>query len=384
MRADPSTAANPPNQPGPAPVPAREDQFLATLAHELRNPLAPMRHCVSILQRASNDDGAARNAIDVLDRQLRKMVRLVDELLDVSRITRGQVSLHRERIELGAVLDAAVETARGAIDAAGHRLTVERPAPPLWLHADPMRLAQVVANLLDNAARFTEPGGAIRLSARREGEAAVITVLDSGVGISADALPGVFDVFTQADGRAIRADNGLGLGLALVRSLVQLHGGTVGATSRGAGQGSEFTVRLPLHEGAAADPDATDAARPGVRGRRILVVDDNRDAADTLAMLLKLEGAEVDVAYDGPTALDKIDHFRPRAVVLDLGMPGMSGYEVARWIRDRRELDRLALIALTGFGQDADRRMTAEAGFDHHLTKPADIDTVQAVLSSLP
>ena len=359
----------------------REDQFLATLAHELRNPLAPMRHCVSILERTC-DQAAGRQAVQVMDRQLRQMTRLVDELLEVSRVTRGKIELRLEPVDLARVLADAVESSRPAIAAEGHALEVIGPSPPLSIEVDPMRMSQVVSNLLDNAARFTDPGGRIVLQASREGEHALISVTDTGVGISADALPDVFELFSQADKRAVRADNGLGIGLALVRSLVELHGGHVSASSGGPGCGSRFDVRLPLHP-----PKARDAGQ-GPEGelagaRRVVVVDDNRDAADTLAVLLEMEGAQVRVAYDGPSALDVIEDFRPKAVVLDLGMPGMDGYEVARWIRHRPDMDSLTLIALTGWGSAADREMTSEAGFDHHFTKPAGIETVQAVLSSL-
>ena len=361
----------------------REDQFLATLAHELRNPLAPMRHCVSILERTV-EDAQARSAIEVMDRQLRQMSRLVDDLLDVSRMTRGKIVLQKDAVDVGALLDLAVEASQCVIEAAGHVLRVQRPEPGLVLDGDRARLVQAVSNLLDNAARYTDRGGDIVLEAHRDGDEAVIAVSDSGVGISAAALPEVFELFAQVDDRALRPQNGLGVGLTLVRAIVELHGGTATASSDGPGRGSRFELRVPLRAQAQQDARADAEARANADGRRILVVDDNKDAADTLATLLKLGGARVEVAYDGPSALAAIDAFRPRAVVLDLGMPGMSGYDVARWIRDRRELDQLSLIALTGWGQPSDRRLTAEAGFNHHLTKPADIDAVQAVLDSLP
>ena len=358
---------------------SREDQFLATLAHELRNPLAPMRHCVSILARTCAEE-TGQIAVRVMDRQLRQMTRLVDELLEVSRITRGTIDLRRETVDLGDILGAAVETSRPAIDAGQHTLAVHMPSPPLLLDADPMRIAQVVSNLLDNAARFTDAGGSIVLEAVRDGDDAVISVSDTGVGISDDALPHVFELFTQADQRPVRAHNGIGVGLALARSLVELHGGTITAASTGPGQGSRFEVRLPVRK---AEVVRTGSPRDDAQDCRILVVDDNHDAADTLATLLQMGGAEVEIAYDGPSALEAIEAFRPRVVVLDLGMPGMNGYEVARWIRHRRDLDKTTLIALTGWGAQADREMTAEAGFDYHLTKPADIEAVQEVLSKL-
>jgi CheY-like chemotaxis protein len=367
----------------PQPAPPKQEQFLATLAHELRNPLAPMRHCVSILARTV-EDATAQEAVQVMDRQLRQLSRLVDDLLEVSRLTRGTLELHKAPLDVGELLDFAVEGSLPTIEAGGHRLSVRRPEPPLRIDGDRARLAQAVGNLLDNAARYSQPGSEILLEARREGDETVIRVSDTGTGISPEALPQVFELFSQVDERALQPSNGLGIGLSLVRAVMELHGGTATAASEGRGRGSRFELRLPVLAASQRDAHALAVQRTSeANTRRILVVDDNHDAADTLATLLRLDGAVVDVAYDGPAALAAIDAFRPRAVVLDLGMPGMSGYDVARAVRDRQDLDNLKLIALTGWGQDADRRMTAEAGFDHHLTKPADIDTVQAVLSNL-
>jgi signal transduction histidine kinase/CheY-like chemotaxis protein len=359
----------------------RKTEFLATLAHELRNPLAPIRSCVGILQRNPEDP---KPVLEVMERQVHHMVRLVDDLLELSRITRGKVELRPEHVELATIIRAACETSRPLMDAGRHRFEQHLPAQPLWLRADPVRLAQVLSNLLNNAARYTDPGGRITLEARADGREAVVTVSDNGMGLSEDLLPGVFDMFSQADGRDIRAQHGLGIGLALVRNLVEMHGGQVSAHSEGPGRGSQFEVRLPLAPAprARAGGDAGDAVEEQI-AQRILVVDDNRDAADSLATLLGLAGADVEVAYDGAEALEKVETFQPEVAVLDLGMPGMSGLDVARRIRDRPDADDCTLIALTGWGQDSDRALTRDAGFAHHLTKPVDFDEMRAVLSSL-
>jgi CheY-like chemotaxis protein len=367
---------HPTHQPSP-----RDDQFLATLAHELRNPLAPMRHCVSILEQTIEDE-RSRGVLEVMDRQLRQMARLVDELMDVSRLTRGLVELQRETLDAGELLDVALEASCPLIEAEGHELVVHKPELPVYFEGDRVRLAQAITNVLNNAARFTDPGGRIELSASRDGDELLVEVTDTGVGISADALPDVFDLFSQADGRALRAQNGLGIGLTLVRAIVELHGGTATAASPGTGLGSQFTLRLPLKESAQRDALARAERDVTPDGQRILVVDDNRDAADMLGALLRMSGAEVEVVYDGPAALESIERFKPRAVVLDLGMPGMSGFDVARWVRERHALDGIKLIALSGWDQEADRKRTADVGFDHHLAKPADIQTVQAVLGA--
>ena len=359
----------------------RKTEFLATLAHELRNPLAPIRSCVGILQRGPEDPGPV---LEVMERQVHHMVRLVDDLLELSRITRGKVELRPEHVELREVIRAACETSRPLMEAGRHRFEQHLPDQPLWLRADPVRLAQVLSNLLNNAARYTDPGGRIALEARAEGGEAVVIVSDNGMGLSEDLLPGVFDMFSQADGRDIRAQHGLGIGLALVRNLVEMHGGQVSARSEGPGRGSQFEVRLPL--AAAPRPGAADGAQPAADeqiAHRILVVDDNRDAADSLAILLGLAGAQVEVAYDGPEALEKVHSFQPQVAVLDLGMPGMSGLDVARRIRDQRDAEDCTLIALTGWGQESDRALTREAGFAHHLTKPVDFDEMRAVLTRL-
>ncbi|HXZ85555.1 MAG TPA: PAS domain S-box protein, partial [Myxococcota bacterium] len=350
----------------------RKDEFLATLAHELRNPLAPIRNSLLVL-RAGGTAANSTHVHDMIERQLSHLIRLVDDLLEVSRITSGKVDLRRERVELADVVRAALEASMPAIDAAGHQLELALAGEPLVLEADAVRLAQVLANLLNNAAKYTEEGGSIQLSARREGGSAVVSVRDNGLGIPPAMLPRVFDLFTQIDRTLGRAQGGLGIGLALVKRLVEMHGGRVEARSAGWGAGSEFVVRLPLAPSEAASrADAAPPARtPAVRvRRRFLVVDDNRDAADSLALLLEAYGAEVQVAYDGSSALAQLRGVRPDVVLLDLGMPGMDGFELAARIRKQPELAGILLVALTGWGQPEDRRATRAAGFDLHLVKP--------------
>ncbi|WP_241023116.1 ATP-binding protein [Paraburkholderia sp. Ac-20340] len=364
----------------------RKDEFLATLAHELRNPLAPIRNGLHILRLADAGSAAAQRTHDMLERQLDHMVRLVDDLMEVSRITGGKIELRREAVELGKVLRQAIDTSRAQIDAAGHQLTVSLPPEPLTLHADPVRLAQIVANLLNNAAKYTDPGGQIWLTAScNESLEAVVSIRDNGVGIAAAMLPKVFDLFIQgerAERTYSRAQGGLGIGLTLVRSLVELHGGTVEARSEGPGRGSEFVVRLPM--AAAPHGDSRDE-RPALPadtliGRSILIVDDNRDAADSLGVLLELLGADVRIVRDGPAALTMIETWQPDVVLLDIGMPGMDGYEVARRVRAHPESADLVLIALTGWGQDEDRRRSKEAGIDFHLVKPVDMRALHRLL----
>ena len=364
-------------------VDERKDQFLATLAHELRNPLAPIRNSLALL-RLSGAGATAVSAFEVMERQVNHLVRLIDDLMDVARITSGKIELRREAVDLPAVIAAAVETSRPLIDAAKHELVVSLPEEALPLDADPVRLAQVFSNLLNNAANYTEPGGRIAITARREAEQAVVTVADTGIGISADSLANVFEMFAQADARDGRSRTGLGIGLALARTLVEMHGGSIIAASGGRGKGSTFVVRLPLAADARARSSPSAAAAPSIGARqRILVVDDNRDSANTLGALLRAIGASVRVEYDGPAALAAIDTFRPGAVMLDLGMPGMDGYEVARRIRARHDFDGTTLIALTGWGTASDRRRSQQAGFEHHLVKPVDLDAMKTVLASL-
>ncbi|WP_075795034.1 hybrid sensor histidine kinase/response regulator [Massilia putida] len=360
----------------------RKDEFLAVLAHELRNPLAPISNAVHLLRHPDGRRRADR-LVEMLGRQVRQMIKLVDDLLEISRITRDKIELHRQPLLLADVVHGAVETSRPLIDQQRHHLEVRLPDEPLTLFADSVRLMQVLANLLNNAAKYTDLGGRIDLEARRVGTEVEITVRDNGIGIPPGHLPEVFDMFTQAHRAAGRGQGGLGIGLAMVRSLVQMHGGTVEARSAGAGLGSEFIVRLPLADAHDADADAAAAGHASpLAGQRILVVDDNQDAADTLAMLLEADGAQARAVYDGPAALAALPGLRPHVVLLDLGMPEMDGFEVARRIRADPTQAGVRIVALTGWGQESDRERTRGAGFDFHLTKPVDLAMLHAWLGT--
>jgi PAS domain S-box-containing protein len=363
----------------------RKDEFLATLAHELRNPLAPIRNAAQLLRLQGPEDPGTRWAIDMIDRQVRQMARLLDDLLDVSRITRDKLELRRQRVGLAAVIQGAVEMSRPLIASREHELEICLPRDPMVLNADLTRLAQVFANLLNNAAKYTDPGGRICLAAERRGHEAVVSVRDSGIGIPAEHLPHVFEMFSQVASALDRSEGGLGIGLSLVRGLVEMHGGRVEARSDGPGKGSEFLVRLPLADDSIveATPEAA-ALQAGRRGgRRILVVDDNRDSAVSMGEFLRASGHQVDFAYDGHAAVDSTLSLVPDVVILDIGLPGLNGYEACRRIREHPPGKRLILIALTGWGQEADRRKAVEAGFDHHLTKPVDPGTVTRLIDSL-
>jgi PAS domain S-box-containing protein len=363
----------------------RKDEFLAMLAHELRNPLAPIRNAAHTLALLGTGDDRVRWVSGVIERQVGLMTRLVDDLLDVSRITSGKITLQRTTVSVRDVLAQAVETARPLAESRGQALEVDVPEDAGWVDGDPARLAQAVGNLLDNAIKYTDDGGRIGLRARVEAHEVVIVVEDSGVGVDPELLPHVFDLFIQADRSLERKQGGLGLGLTLVRRLVEMHGGRVEAASAGPGLGSAFTIRLPclavevVEPAAAAEP--AEAARPPGPARRILVVDDHQDSTDSLALFLRLRGHEVRTAHDGPTALDEIERYRPEVVFLDLGLPGMSGYDVARRVRMRTDLGPLQLVALTGYGTDGDRQKTRDAGFDVHLAKPVDPRAVDALLA---
>ncbi len=364
----------------------RKDEFLATLAHELRNPLAPLRNGLQVMRLATGDAAAVEQARSMMERQMAVMVRLIDDLLDVSRITRGKLELRKERVELAGVVHSAVEGSRPVIEASGHRLTISLPAEPVHLEADPTRLAQVFGNLLTNAAKYTERGGQITLSARREGGEAVVSVRDTGIGIAPEHLPHVFEMFSQVDSALDRSQGGLGIGLSLVRGLVEMHGGSVEARSEGPGKGSEFVVRLPVagDRSAPQSPQTgggeNDAARPR---RRILVADDNRDAADSLAMMLRLAGHEVHAVYDGREAVEAAAWFRPDLALLDIGMPKLNGMQAARHIREQQWGMNVVLVAITGWGQEEDKRRAMEAGFNHHLTKPVDPAALETLLVDL-
>jgi PAS domain S-box-containing protein len=362
----------------------RKDEFLAILAHELRNPLAPIRNAIEILHTRGPLGTELQWARNVIERQVQQMTRLVDDLLDVSRITRGKIVLRKERVDLAAVISTTLDASRSLVEELGHQLTVAMPSEPIPLEVDPTRLCQVLLNLLNNAAKFTDRGGHIWLTVDREPEGVSIRVRDSGMGIDPEMLPRVFDMFTQVEQSLERSQGGLGIGLTLVKRLVELHGGTVTAHSEGPGTGAELIVRLPI-TGNDTDrlPDDTGNGREvaGSSGSVILVVDDNRDAADSLAMLLGIWGHDVHLAYDGLEAVAVAAAIQPDVVLLDLGLPKMNGYEAARSIRQARP-DGVLLIALTGLGQAEDRRRSKEAGFDHHLTKPVELESLRKMLEA--
>jgi PAS domain S-box-containing protein len=362
----------------------RKDEFLAMLAHELRNPLAPIRNSVQILRAHGTPVPDLQWATEVIDRQVRQMTRLVDDLLDVSRITRGKIELRRQRVELSEIVANAVEASRPLLEKRRHELTVATPPRPIRLDVDPTRLAQVLSNLLNNAAKYMDHGGRVWLTASQQGGDVVISVRDTGIGIRREMLPRVFDMFMQGEPGSARSEGGLGIGLTLVRRLVELHGGTVEARSDGPGKGSEFLVRIPAsgatEEGA---PRAAAGTAAGSAPRRILVVDDNRDAADTLRLLLRMMGSEVNTAHDGIEAVAAAAEFRPEVVLLDLGLPKLDGYEAARRIRAQEGGAGMFLVALTGWGHEEDRRRSLEAGFDLHMTKPVEFDALRKLLASL-
>ena len=351
----------------------RKDEFLATLAHELRNPLAPIRNATSVLKLAYNDREAFEQATETIERQLGQLVRLIDDLLDASRISRGKLELRRERVELAPIIHQAVETCRPMAECANHEVTVTLPPQPVYLDADPVRLSQVVCNLLNNACKFVGQGGRISLTAERHDNDVVIAVKDNGIGIPPDKLDCIFEMFSQVDQSLERSHGGLGIGLTLARRLVELHGGSIEARSEGIGQGSEFVVRLPVAVDRAPTPpeEPDDEIKPSGK-RRILVVDDNRDSAESLAMLLRLTGNETSVAYDGEEAVEAAARQRPDVILLDIGLPKLNGFDACRRIRENRWAKNVLIIALTGWGQEEDRRKSAEAGFDGHLVKPVD------------
>lgn len=363
----------------------RKDEFLAVLAHELRNPLAPIRNSLHILRLTTRNNPTADRVSEMMERQVNHMVRLVDDLLEVSRISRGKIELRKERIELSAILRNAVETSQPLIEERGHQLSISIPPEPLTMQGDSVRLAQVFANLLNNAAKYTDPGGQIELNVRRNGSEVIVSVRDNGIGIEPEMVHRVFELFTQINLQTPQPQGGLGIGLHLAKSLVELHGGSIEATSDGTNQGSEFIVRLTLDRGPLPEKPLRGnrrriSAKPP---RRVLVVDDNRDAAESLGMLLELLGAEVQLVYSGRDALAAVETFHPAVVLMDIGMPDMNGHEVARRIRAQPELDDVTLIALTGWGQDGDRESSKHAGFDYHLIKPADFSALESLLVSL-
>jgi len=364
----------------------RKDEFLATLAHELRNPLAPIRNSLYVMRLAAGDPSVLEQAHSMMGRQLNQMVRLIDDLLDVSRITRGKLELRKERVELSAVINMAVDTTRLFIESSGHALTITLPPEPIYLDADPMRLAQVFSNLLNNSAKYMNRGGRIWLSAVPNDREIVVSVRDIGIGIPPEALPTVFEMFSQVEHALEKSQGGLGIGLTLVKRLVEMHGGSVEAFSDGPGKGSEFVTRLPV----ARRRSAVRVAPAEVRAKgdhfayRILVADDNRDAAESMSMMLRLMGNEVRTVHDGAEAVKEANDFRPDVALIDIGMPRRNGYDVARSIREHRWGSGMLLVAMTGWGQEEDKRRAMEAGFDHHFTKPVDPVALEQLMKDMP
>ncbi len=362
----------------------RKTEFLATLAHELRNPLAPLTTTLSILERKAPGPAEARPYYELMGRQVEHMVRLVNDLMEVSRVTRAQIDLRVEVVAINDAIRAAIELSKPLIDAAGHRLEIEYPEPSPMVRGDHVRLTQVFSNLLNNAAKYTPTGGRIHVGIASEGRKAVVRVTDNGVGIPADMLESVFGMFVQVAGTSRVAQGGLGIGLTLVKSLVELHGGTVAARNAGAGSGAVVTVTLPLVKAGEQDAAIDASARPvGALSGHILIVDDNRDAADSMAAVLELLGASTTVAYDGEEALQKAEAMRPSVAILDIGMPRMDGCELARQLRAKPMHAGIALVALTGWGQSTDKERIANAGFDRHLLKPVDLADLAKVLQQL-
>ncbi|HET7696268.1 MAG TPA: ATP-binding protein [Vicinamibacterales bacterium] len=358
----------------------RKDEFLATLSHELRNPLAPIRNALELMRRSGHDASLSERALAIMERQVRQLVRLTDDLLDVSRITRDRLELRRERIDLRGAIRSALETIEPLSEAAGHEVVVDLPDDPLWVYADLTRLAQAFANLLNNAVKYTDRGGRITLTAAAHGGEAAVTLTDTGIGIDPIHLPVIFDMFVQIEPTASRARSGLGIGLALARRLIELHGGHIDASSAGAGTGTTFAVRLPLVAAARREPRPPGLPR-ALEGCRVLVAEDIPDAAEMLRLMIECMGHEVVVAADGVQAVELAARVRPQIAVLDIGMPRMDGYEAAR--RIRAALGReVVLVALTGWGQEQDQQRAYAAGFDYHVTKPAEPDALESLIAS--
>jgi PAS domain S-box-containing protein len=362
-----------------------KDEFLAMLGHELRNPLAPLRGVIETLRRKQHDDIGLARAHAMMERQVGHLTRLVDDLLDVSRITRGLVELRKEKVNLSEVVNEAVEMATPAIDGRRHNLNLSLPHKPLWVEGDSTRLTQVIFNLLNNAAKFTDPGGRIWLSIESEGESAVLRVRDSGSGMKAELVAKVFDIFTQGERTPDRSQGGLGLGLTLVKRLVEMHGGSVEAQSEGPGEGSEFTVRLPALP---IEPKPTPVQFPSsspatVQVARALVIDDNADIAESMTWVLEGLAGEVKIAHSGPAALDQVSGWSPDIIFCDIGMPKMDGYETCRRLRQVPDLEKVVIVAVSGYGSEDDRRKSHEAGFDHHLVKPIGLETLEKLVRSV-
>jgi CheY-like chemotaxis protein/two-component sensor histidine kinase len=361
----------------------RKDEFLAMLAHELRNPLAPILNVLPILKREAVDKLHLQDATGMVERSLSRVVRIIDDLLDISRINNGKIQLRKERLSLQTAVHQAVQSARSLIESRSHVLTVSMPPEAIWLEADPVRIEQVFVNLLNNAAKYTEPGGQIDLSVERLGNDCVVRLKDNGIGILSEMLPRIFELFVQADKSLDRSQGGLGIGLSLAKRLVEMHGGTLEAHSEGVGQGSEFVVRLlAVPETAGLKPQDAPVPQETKQGasRRILVVDDSVDTAESLAMILRLLGHEVTVAHTGTKALETAQAIRPDVVLLDIGLPGMDGFQVAERMRQNPDLANTRLIAISGYGQESDHQRSKLAGFDRHLVKPVDPASLQDLL----
>ena len=363
-----------------------KEEFMALLSHELRSPLSPILNALSILRQMKTNDPIIEQAGNIIDRQVGQMVRLVDDLLDVTRITKGKLRLTKEQVELRVVVNHAAESVRPLMDARKHEFSVAIPTEPIWVEADPARMEQVVVNLLNNAAKYTDTGGLIRMTVNRDGAEAVIRVRDNGVGIAPELLPHVFELFTQVDGSLGRSYGGLGIGLALARNLVEMHEGRLQAASGGLGKGCEFTIKLPVLLAPTVPEVKTvlQAGKPVGRSLRVLVVEDNIDAGDSLSLLLRLYGHEVEVARTGPTALEMAAASRPDVVLLDIGLPGMDGYKVAKRLREMPEFKGVVLCALTGYTpSEADRHRQQETGFDHYYVKPVDVEKLLELFKSV-
>ncbi len=362
----------------------RKNEFLAMLSHELRNPLAPLVNSVQLMRLQKDEDPVQSTARNIIERQVGQLKTLVDDLLEISRITTGRVRLRVEQVLANSILERAIETTRSLFHQRKQDLIVDLPSEPLWLKADAARLEQVMVNLLGNAAKFTDEGGRVHVTLAAQGEEVLISVRDNGIGIAAEQLPHIFDLFTQADRSLDRSQGGLGIGLCLVQRLVEMHSGTVTATSE-PGKGSEFVVRLRRLKNPVIDAPAQveNEARLPASPFRILVVDDNKDAANSLSLLLEATGHQTRIAFDGPMALELSRDFLPDVVLLDIGLPGLNGYEVAKKMRQLPGLAKVVLVALTGYGREADRALSQTAGFDHHLVKPADFQLLQGILAGL-
>jgi signal transduction histidine kinase len=363
----------------------RKDEFLATLAHELRNPLAPIRNALEVMRLGGHKAGGVEKARGMIERQVEQMVRLVDDLMDVSRISQGKFELRKEPVPLTTAVESAVETCRPLIEQMGQELTVALPTDPLVLDADATRLAQVFMNLLNNAAKYSDRGSRISLTAERLGAEVVVRVRDAGIGIPADKLTSIFELFSQLDRSLEKSQGGLGIGLNIVKRLVEMHGGTIDARSDGPGRGSEFAVRLPVAADAA--PPLPTAERDGPAAPdsplRVLIVDDNADGADSLAIILRIVGNDTRTAYDGQEGVELAEAFRPDVVLFDIGMPKLNGYEACRRVRERPWASSVVLIAVTGWGQEEDRQRSRDAGFDHHMVKPVDPNALMKLLAEL-